>query len=278
MEKAAISEYSRVFTQKAECVLLDLWGRLGEYRDHLVLVGGLAPRYITGMPGQKDFSASGHCGTLDIDLGISLAVSETEKYKHIHRILEETGFRYAEGEHGRKSHSFELDTDVGTIQLDFLTTAYAGPPEKRVLRVEHEISAIKVPGLGLAMRAPMKVAVSGKNLKGDLVSEEISVCRPVAFTILKAFAFDGRHKDKDSYDLVYSLQNYKTGPEAAAAEILPEDRKEKSFMDGMAILRRRYESPEHDGPRSYARFCGGDAASAYAAVQEFVSAADTPGT
>ena len=82
-----INHYTSQFTQLVESALLEIWGRLGEYRDYLVLVGGLAPRYITAPSGQYYPSQATHCGTMDIDLGISLAVTEDEKYKHIHRIM-----------------------------------------------------------------------------------------------------------------------------------------------------------------------------------------------
>ena len=36
--------YSPGATALAERVLLEVWSRLGDFREHLVLVGGLAPR------------------------------------------------------------------------------------------------------------------------------------------------------------------------------------------------------------------------------------------
>ena len=46
-----ITDYNRTITQKVEMGLLDIWGRLGEYRDFLVVIGGLVPRYIDAMLG-----------------------------------------------------------------------------------------------------------------------------------------------------------------------------------------------------------------------------------
>ena len=78
-----ITDYSQTITQRVEKGLLDIWGRLGEYRDFLVVIGGLVPRYITTPEGSSDYNATTHCGTMDIDFGISLAVSNDEKYKDI---------------------------------------------------------------------------------------------------------------------------------------------------------------------------------------------------
>ena len=268
-----INQYTPQFTQLVESTLLEIWGRLGEYRDYLVLVGGLAPRYIIAPSGQYYPSQATHCGTMDIDLGISLAVTEDEKYKHIHRIMKEIGFQYAKNDDGtRKSHTFEIDINGQTVSVDFLTTSYDGQLERHVQKIEHELSAIKVKGMGLALQSPLRIRIDGQNLHGDRVTEFISVCRPIAYVILKAIAFDNRHVDKDSYDLVYTLLNFGEGVESVAQEMLPTDLNEKSFKVAMDILRNRYASPEHDGPRAYARFLQQpqEAANAFATVQQFI--------
>ncbi|MBP5674131.1 MAG: hypothetical protein J6X49_17230 [Victivallales bacterium] len=272
-----IHNYTPQFTRLVESTLLELWGRLGEYRKYLVLVGGLAPRFITAPAGRYLPAQALHCGTMDIDLGISLAVTEDEKYKHIHRIMKEAGFQYAKNDDGsRKSHTFDITIDGQTVSVDFLTTSYDGAPDRHVQKVEHELSAIKVKGLGLALHTPLTVQIDGQNLHGDKVTEFISVCRPVAYIILKAISFDNRHVDKDSYDLIYTLLNYGNGVESVAKEILPTDFEAEYFQTAMEMLRRRYASPDHDGPRAYARFIQRpqDAAIAFAAVQQFLRLAE----
>jgi hypothetical protein len=36
----SIHDYNNILTQKVETALLDIWGRLVEYRDYLVLLAG----------------------------------------------------------------------------------------------------------------------------------------------------------------------------------------------------------------------------------------------
>lgn len=276
-EDKNINYYTPQFTLLVERVLLELWGRLGEYRDNLVLVGGLAPRYITAHPDGYIFSKATHCGTMDIDLGISLAVTENEKYKHIHRIMKEMGFQYAKNDDGtRKSHTFEIAIEGQTVSVDFLTTSYDGQPERNVRKIEHELSAIKVKGMGLALQSPLTVRIDGMNLHGDKVTESIAVCRPVAYIVLKVISFDARRADKDSYDLVYTLLNYGKGAESIAQEILPTDINAKTFQAAMDMLKFHYASPEHVGSRAYARFIQQpqEAANAFAAVQQFLLLAE----
>lgn len=272
-----INDYTQQFTQLVESVLLELWGRLGEYRQYLVLVGGLAPRYITATSTESLPSQASHCGTMDIDLGLALAVTEDEKYKHIHRIMKEAGFQYAKNDDGsRKSHTFEITINGQTVSVDFLTTSYDGSADRHVMKIEHELSAIKVKGMGLALQSPLTVRINGHNLHGDKVTEFISVCRPVAYIILKAISFDSRHVDKDSYDLVYTLLNYGNGVESVVQSILPTDIQADNFKAALQILKARYASPEHDGPRAYTRFIQQPSGSAiaFAAVQQFIDLAE----
>ena len=46
-KNTSIQDYNSSFTKKVENALIDIWALLGEYRDDLILIGGLAPRYIT---------------------------------------------------------------------------------------------------------------------------------------------------------------------------------------------------------------------------------------
>lgn len=187
-----ITDYNQTITQMVEKGLLDIWGHLGEYRDFLVVIGGLVPRYITAPEGTSDYDTTAHCGTMDIDFGISLAVSDDEKYKEISEILLENGYRNRLNDRGRlQRHSFVKGEGANALIIDFLTPKYAGPADSLMHRMSNELSAIQTKGLGLALREPRKVRLEGVNANGDKVEEIINVCRPAAYIPLKALAFDG---------------------------------------------------------------------------------------
>ena len=112
-------DYNNSFTQKEENALLDVWALLGEYRDDLILVGGLAPRYITAPQNTRDYSLTHHCGTMDIDLGVSIAVSNQPRYKEIIDILKQAGFKNAVNDKGNlKKHSFVKEENGENIVID----------------------------------------------------------------------------------------------------------------------------------------------------------------
>lgn len=272
------AKYSPASTALAERVLLTIWSRLGEFREHLVLVGGLAPRYIVPQPSPAAAtSIPAHCGTFDVDLAISLAVADLKTYESIyHTLTENLGFEPGTNTKGREQrHSFTKTIGNTPVILDFLTTKYEGPDNSLMHAVEENLSAIQVEGLGLAFMDPLRVDVEGDLLEDGRHRTVINVCRPVPFVMLKALALSDRGERKDAYDLVYVLRYYKNGPASVAAEVRPDERNQESFQKAVGALRNHFVRPEQDGPAKYAAFSAdepGAAVQAYAAVQEFLAA------
>ena len=272
-KNTSIQDYNSSFTKKVENALLDIWALLGEYRDDLILIGGLAPRYITAPANTKDYSLTTHCGTMDIDFGISIAVANQKKYKDIIDILHENGFNNAVNEKGNpKHHSFEKDIDGEKIIIDFLTTTYDGPEDSLMHKFSEEISAIQTEGLGLAFINPIQCHVQRVSPEKTIAEEVINVCRPVAYIVLKALAFDKRRKDKDIYDLVYVLENYKDGVSSVISEILDDDLKAESFKKSIDCLDRHFRDINYIGPVAYGNFLSNRTVipQAFALVRDFL--------
>jgi hypothetical protein len=263
-------------TELSERVLLDVWSRLGDYREHLVLVGGLAPRYIVGQ------RAVPHCGTMDVDLGISVAVADLNAYASIRETLvDRMGFSPGLNPAGREQrHSFGKEINGIEVNIDFLTTKYDGPDDSLMREVEQELSAIQVEGLGLAFDDPLVVPIRGELLEGGMTTENVQVCRPIPFVILKALAYENRREPKDVYDLVYVLQfaiestedGDVGGPRRLAERLRKEEASQASFLHAIASMQRHFSSPMENGPTKYGAFLEnpGDGIQAYAAVQEFL--------
>lgn len=272
------SGYSPKQTGLAERTLVTTWRYIGEYRDHLVLVGGLVPRYLVDEVPEKEVAVGqGHCGTMDVDFGVSLAVADLETYASIKkRLTEKIGFQQGENDAGNKQmHSFVLDVDGVNINIDFLTTKYGGS-ERTIRAVEKGLSAIQVEGLGLAIKDPKVVNIRADLLTGDgMHTAEIPVCRVVPYVVLKSLSFTDRGERKDAYDLVYTLLNYKDGAASVAAEIREDERASNSFCHALKEMERNFSSEVENGPVAYSNFVEGNketaAASAFAVVKEFLS-------
>ena len=267
-----VSGYTAAQTERVEQVLLEVWSHLGDYHEYLVLVGGLAPRYLV------DQSAEGtpkHCGTLDVDFAVSLAVEDVKAYASIRSTLERIGFEPGINRRGNEQrHSFVMKDASGPVVVDFLTTAYDGPSE--VVRVvEKQLSAIQVEGLGLALQDPVQVLLEGKALNGGRLKTTLRVCRPLPFVVLKALAFEKRREGKDVHDLVYIMQRTCGGPAGLAKTVRNNERNADAFVYAIKTLTENFASPEHDGPIRCDRFLADipDAGiQAFAAVQEFLQA------
>jgi len=267
-----IAGYTPDQTERAEQILLEVWSRLADYHNYLVLVGGLVPRYLVP---QSDRQIPRHCGTLDVDLGVSLAIADVKAYSSIRQSLERIGLHPDINERGNeRKHSFLMESDAGPIVVDFLTTNYDGP-DSVVRAVESQLSAVQVEGMGLALEAPLEVPIQGPTLLGGITSATVRVSRPVPFIVLKALAFHTRLEGKDANDLVYVLRYADRSPAAVAGRVTDYERKSDAFIHALNTLKADFESPSHTGPARYARFLPNEPDApmqAFAAVQEFLTA------
>ncbi len=271
-----ISGYNDKTTELAEMGLLEIWSKLGEYRDHLVLIGGLVPRYLINQ--EKQPRKNRHCGTMDVDLGISIAVADIEVYEDIAETLGKMGFESGKNTKGmEQKHSFVKKTGNAKLILDFLTAKHGGPADSLMKSIQDNLSAIQVEGLALAFDKPLRIQIDGKLLSGGLTEETINICRPIPFVVLKALAFDKRREPKDVYDMVYVLSNYKGGASALAREATSGERRADAFKNAISSMKRHFRSPSYDGPVQYGHFIEDltQAASAFAAVQEFLKCVDS---
>lgn len=241
-------------TRRCETALLEIHRHAGTFRPHLVLVGGLVPRYLVD---QAYHPPRSHVGTIDVDLGLDLAIATVRSYTSFLRRLHRIGFRRAPAKRGGLAkHSFYLPFPDGTdVVLDLLTHDYAPSKVPLLQRVQSDLSALRVPGIGLALKDPVSVTVKGRLLDGSLVEEVIRVANIAAFTVLKALAYDDRAEPKDAYDLCYCLLFHEGGPAGVAAR-LARHRRQPNVRKAIEVLEARFASADHDGPRSYATFLG----------------------
>ena len=73
MKYETYSEYDPRRVAQTESGFLTVWAGLGTYRDDLVLVGGLVPKYLCDHVKQPGILP--RPATLDVDLGIALGAT-----------------------------------------------------------------------------------------------------------------------------------------------------------------------------------------------------------
>jgi hypothetical protein len=254
------SHYDAGVTALCERTLVTVLGNAGWWGQHLYLVGGLVPRYITVAPAQEKRS---HAGTRDVDLGLALAfpVETNADYEKLAQCLRRSGFDQTGGEPAfRWTHS-ELP-----VQIDLLSEAgEAGEVEpgqsfKPRSNTGSKLQALNVKGIHLLPQDHRVVQVTAERLDGQGVSSvDVCVAGPLLFAALKINAFQLRHVPKDAYDLVFTLGNL--GPAgdptpAEAGQIMAASlvAGEPFIVEAVEMIRSRFAEADLDGPGAYATF------------------------
>jgi len=229
--------------------------KLGDMLDDLVVVGGLVPSLLIpdeSLPAGEDV----HIGTMDLDIGLSLAILNRKRYEDLTQRLQRSGFGPDENEEGNTTFQrWKVRTSSGLkVTVDFLIPPSLDTDKGGDLRhIEKDFAAVITPGLRLAFQDKKKVSLKGVTLKGEKAEREIWVCGPGAFIVLKALAFHQRGENKDAYDLYFVIRNYGSGIDQVC-ECLSPLLKETETKKALEILTRDFVDPDSLGPSRVAQF------------------------
>jgi hypothetical protein len=200
---------------------------------------------------------SAHVGTLDLDVGLELALLDEGRYRTLTVRLRDAGFAQDQTEEGRPTRHRWRVTGLGSVTVDFLIPPSLATDHGGALRdIEKDFAAVIAPGLKLAFQDRRRVQIEGRTIFGEKATREVWVCGPGAFVVLKALAFLGRGENKDAYDLYYLLRNFGADVEEVAACLRPllgDDEAQRALQ----VLRDDFLDHESVGPRRVAEFLQG---------------------
>lgn len=248
------SGYTAAETELVRSACLTVAVTLGAYLSDVVVVGGLVPSLlIDSQPTTIDGIGESHPGTNDLDLGLSLALLEAQRYTEISTRLRSEGFEPDENEAGNKTVQ---RWRLAGLKVDFLMPPAPGQEQtRRVQNLESDFGALVTPGLELAFEERVDVEIAGSTLKGEHAQRTLPVCGAGAFVVLKAFAFGDRAEPKDAYDLVYVIRGTPGAADTVAAKLREHARSHRDLVDrAMAGLAQDFKSPDHIGPQRAAEF------------------------
>jgi len=252
-----IEDYTPEALQACEKALRTIVSRIGAWGPRLVLFGGLAPRYIVDSPPSE---VGEHTGTSDLDVvvGVEIEVDDEGVYTKLQQELKKTGFQ--ESDDG--SWAWERRVDGVRVVLEFFCPVEPDGEPGRLKRnpggdAGSRISAIQLRGAEIAGADCRTVDLSGEVLDhGGHRTVSIRVVNILPFLVLKAFALETRDKEKDAYDIVWTLNAFGEAGPASAAEAAAES--PVADWDEVAaaldVLEDQFGGPEAQGPRNYARF------------------------
>ena len=230
---------------------LYVFTKLGDLCDEVVVVGGLVPYLLVDQDDPPTLLGS-HSGTMDLDLGLALAILDEQRYQDLSARLRSAGFSPDVNSAGNAVLQRWVTNSGPHVTIDFLIPPQAGNGQPgRLFHIENDFAAILTEGLDLAFRDRRSVTLSSYTLAEERATRDIPVCGPGAFTVLKALAFRNRGENKDAYDLHYVLSGLGAGAVAQSlTPLLPDERVQRA----LDIIRADFTEHDAIGPRRVAQF------------------------
>lgn len=250
------SEYKSEQVELVRAMCLYVATKLGDMMDDLLIVGGLVPSLIIDQEHLGE-DVDPHVGTMDLDVGLQVALLNEGRYRQLTERLRDAGFEMDTNDAGNPTRQCWAIANAERVTIDFLIQpTLEGDKGGRLRDLEPDFAAIIAPGLRCAFRDRKQVTLKGTTLFGEKATRDIWVCDAGAYVVLKALAFDSRGENKDAYDLYYVVRNYGTGPTDVASKLAPllDD---ADAQGALAILKRDFSEPDAVGPMRVAAFVTG---------------------
>lgn len=240
-------DYSADAIAACASVLLELMRVLGEVSEHVVVVGGWVPRFL--FPEAK----TPHIGTMDIDLALDFRSIPDDTYQTLLKALLGTGYRQDNGQPFRFYRDVPVNGRSIVVVVDLLAGEYGGTGKSHRTQVVQDVRARKARGCDLAFENKVKAPLEGRLPGGAIERVTVRVAGIVPFLAMKGMAMASRVKEKDSYDIVYCIENYPGRTQVLAEEFRPH-LTHGLVMEGLQKIRSKFLSPDHWGPVAYASF------------------------
>lgn len=250
------SEYKSEQVAMVRAMCLYVATKLGDMMDDLLVVGGLVPSLIIDQEHLGE-DVNPHVGTMDLDVGLQVALLNEGRYRQLAERLRDAGFEMDVNDAGSPTRQRWAIRNVEGVTIDFLIQpTLEGDKGGRLRDLEPDFAAIIAPGLRCAFRDRKHVTLKGETLFGEKATRNIRVCDAGAYVVLKALAFDSRGENKDAYDLYYVVRNYGAGPADVASKLHPllDD---TDAQHALAILKRDFSELDAVGPMRVAAFVTG---------------------
>ena len=230
---------------------LYVFTKLGDLCDEVAVVGSLVPYLLVDQDDPPTLLGT-HSGTMDLDLGLALAILDEQRYQDMSTRLRSAGFSPDVNDNHKKTLQRWVTNSGPHVTIDFLIPPQAGNGQPGTLfHIENDFAAIITEGLDLAFHDRRSVSLSGYTLSQEQATRNIPVCGPGAFTVLKALAFRNRGENKDAYDLHYVLSGLGPGVVAQSLASLLPDHRVRRALD---IIRDDFTEHDAVGPRRVAQF------------------------
>ena len=249
IEPQHASDYDDRTTGAVKSVLVEIGQVLGSYRDKFAVIGGAVPWLLLT---ESDMA---HIGTLDVDLSLDAEALGDGEYAQLVESLLSRGYRQPENRRRfqlvRTVPARDGGADIDVI-VDFLMPRDTAIT-KNVPPLVANFAVQRADGVDLALKYHEIVPIDG-NMPGRGSNRvEIAVASIPTLLAMKGYAIANRLKQKDAYDIFYSIRNFPDGIEALMAATKPLLQFETA-MTGYLHIAEKFRHPDDFGPSSVRQF------------------------
>lgn len=249
-EPQVAGQYDDRTTSAIRSVLVEIGQTLGSYRGKFAVVGGAVPWLLL------EESEMRHVGTADIDLSLDAeALAEDEQYAGLVEALRNQGYETREElRNFRMVRTVEAKDGGAAIEVvvDFLRP-FDAVIVKTKPPITTDFATQRAYGADLAAHFYKLVAIEGEMPDGGRNTVQIAVASIPALLAMKGYALDGRTKQKDAYDVYFSIRNYPGGVEALVEECKPLLEYD-SGQEGFRHVAAKFKDVDDFGPTCVRRF------------------------
>ncbi|MBN9220167.1 MAG: nucleotidyl transferase AbiEii/AbiGii toxin family protein [Mesorhizobium sp.] len=243
------ADYEDRTTRAVKGVLVEIGQILGSFKGKFAVIGGAVPWLLL------DNEDMPHVGTLDVDLGLNPEALGDGEYVTLVEALMGHGYKQRE-ELRRFQLVREVPLNDGGAPIDIVVD-FLMPRDAEIVKnrppILTDFAVQRADGADLALRFYQLVAITGDMPEGGTNRVEVAVCSIPALLAMKGHALNGRHKQKDAYDIYYSIRNYPDGIEALAEACRPLLEQE-SGARGYQYIADKFDALDGYGATSVRKF------------------------
>lgn len=234
-------DYGKSEVEACLSVLVELMTILGEFRNHIVLTGGWIPYFLVEERRHE------HVGSLDIDIALDFKEISDDSYQTILQALKERG--YGQGEHPFIFYRTITASDSRnvTVEVDLLAGEYGGTGQSHRTQSVQDVRARKARGCDLAFEHYRLLKISAKMPDGARNEVNIKIADIIPFLVMKGMALWERYKEKDAYDIYFTLLHYPGGIDELIKIFRP-FKSNKLISEGLGKIRAKFKNTDAPGP------------------------------
>lgn len=219
-------DYGKKEVDACLSVLVELMTILGEFRDNIVLVGGWIPYFL------MEKNRHEHVGSLDIDIALDFQKISGDTYKTILQILKNRGY-----EEGKQPFIFYRT----------IPTENGGTGKSHRTQSIQDVRARKARGCDLVFKQNCLLKISASMPDGALNEVTVKIATVIPFLVMKGMCMWDRYKEKDAYDIYFTILHYPGGINELV-KIFQPSKSNKLVREGLAKIKAKFKDINAPGP------------------------------